>query len=48
MKTLKVLAVTLAICIVLTVIAALITPPVAKRYIVPHSKEMIGRQIHLR
>lgn len=47
MKIVKPLIITLSIFIVILLIVALITPPVAKNYIVKHSKEMIGRQIHI-
>lgn len=47
MKIIKPLIITLGIIIVLLVIIALLTPPVAKNYIVKHSKELTGRQIRL-
>lgn len=47
MKILKPIGITVATLGVLLIIAAIIAPPVAKHYIVKHSKEMIGRQINI-
>lgn len=47
MKILKPLAITVAVFIILFIIAALIAPPIAKHYIIKHSKEMTGRQINM-
>lgn len=47
MKIIKPLIITLSTLIVILVIITFITPPIAKNYIVKHSKEMIGRQIHI-
>lgn len=47
MKILRPLAITVATLVVLIIIAAIAAPPIAKHYIVKHSKEMIGRQIKL-
>lgn len=47
MKTLKPFIITLSCIFVLLVVIALITPPIAKNYIVKHSKELIGRQINM-
>lgn len=47
MKIIKPIVITICTVLVLSVIAALVTPPIAKNYIVKHSKEMIGRQINL-
>lgn len=47
MKIIKPLIITLSILIILLVVIALLTPPIAKNYIVKHSKELIGRQINL-
>lgn len=48
MKIVKPILITVATIAVLVVLAAVIAPPVAKRYIVNHSKGMVGRQINLR
>lgn len=47
MKLIKPLIITLSTIIVLLVIIALITPPIAKNYVIKHSKELIGRQINI-
>lgn len=47
MKAIKPIIITLSSLIILLVIIALITPPIAKNYIVKHSKELIGRQINM-
>lgn len=48
MKILKPIAITVAAIVTLFIIAALIAPPIAKHYIVKHSKEMVGRQINMK
>jgi len=47
MKIIKPLAITFAALTALLIIIALATPPIAKNYIIKHSKEWIGRQINL-
>ena len=47
MKILKPIVVTLSAILVLLILATIIAPPVAKNYIIKHSKEMIGRQINI-
>lgn len=47
MKVLKPIGITVAVIVVLITIAAIIAPPIAKHYIIKHSKEMIGRQINM-
>lgn len=47
MKVVKTLIITGCSILVLLVIIALATPPIAKNYIVKHSKDLIGRQINL-
>lgn len=47
MKIFKPVIITISIIFILLVIVALITPPIAKNYIIKHSKELIGRQINI-
>ncbi len=47
MKILKPLTTTLSAILVLLIILTFVTPPIAKNYIVKHSKEFIGRQIQI-
>lgn len=48
MKVVKPLIITLSTILVLLIVVALITPPIAKNYIHKHSKELIGRQVNIR
>lgn len=47
MKIIKPLSITVGTLVVLLIIIALITPPIAKNYLVKHSKELIGRKINI-
>lgn len=47
MKIVKPLIITLGTILVLLIIIALVTPPLAKNYINKHSKELIGRQVNI-
>ncbi|MEG1405640.1 MAG: AsmA family protein, partial [Alistipes sp.] len=46
-KSIKILLITLATLAVLVLAAALLISPIAKQYIVEHSKELTGRQINI-
>ncbi|MEG2614165.1 MAG: AsmA family protein, partial [Alistipes sp.] len=46
-KSIKILLITLATIAVLVLATALLISPIAKRYIVEHSKELTGRQINI-
>lgn len=47
MKIVKPLIITASSILILLLIIALITPPIAKNYIINHSKELTGRQINI-
>lgn len=48
MKILKPLAITLSVILILLIILTFVTPPIAKNYLIKHSKELIGRQIQIK